>query len=377
MNFALDDDHRVLSESARAFLDAEISLKALLKPGATVADAGYAANWAKIAPMGWTGLLIGEDFGGSGLTCVDLVMVVEELGRTLAPSPFLGTLLGTLAVIRGGDGAQHARLLPAIAGGSMTLALAVAEAGGGEAGPDRTLATPALATPRGPDWRLTGAKAFVIDAAAADRLVVAARDAVTGRRRLFLVDPDQAGVTVTIEPWRDITRQVCTVTLNDAHGEPLGEDGEAVWAWVRDRARLALAAENAAGLRKVLDVTADYARQRVAFGRPIGGYQAIKHSLADMLGQAECARTAVLYAAWALSCDDPRATLAAAMAKAFSSDAYVAATQRSLQIFGAIGFTWEMENHLYLKRARANAEMFGASRVLRHEVIGLARAEAA
>jgi len=372
MNFALDDDHRILKDSAQAFLDATISLKPLLKPGATARDAGYAKNWARIAPMGWTGLLIGEDHGGAGLTCVDLVMVIEELGRTLAPSPFLGTLLGSLAVIRGGDPGQQARLLPAVAEGSLTLALAAAEAGGGEEGPDRTIAT------RGAEgWRLHGAKAFVIDAAQADLLVVAARDAETGRRRLFLVAPDQAGVTVTIEPWRDITRQVCTVTLDHAAGEPLGEDGEAVWAWVRDRARLALAAENAAGLRKVLDVTADYARQRVAFGRPIGGYQAIKHSLADMLGQVECARTAVLYAAWALSREDPRATLAAAMAKAYSSDAYVAATERSLQNFGAIGFTWEMENHLYLKRARANAEMFGASRHLRAQVIDLALAEAA
>jgi acyl-CoA dehydrogenase len=224
-------------------------------------------------------------------------------------------------------------------------------------------------------WRVSGRKSFVIDAAEAQMLVVAARTGSDDARRLFLVDARKDGVQVTIEAWRDITRQVCTVTLDRAQAEPLG--GGDTWPWVRDRALLALAAENASGIRQVLETTAVYARERIAFGRPIGAYQAIKHSLADMLGQAEAARAAVLYAAWALSEEDVRAPLAAAMAKAYSSDAYVEAAHRSIQIFGAIGFTWEMPNHLYLKRARANAEMFGASHEHRSRVIDMARAELA
>ena len=369
MNFSLSDDHRLLRDSAQSFLDAEISLKPLLVPGATVRDAGYADNWAKIAPMGWTGLLIPEQFGGAGLGCIDLIMIVEELGRTLTPSPFLGTLLGTLAILKGGDSALQTRILPQVAAGEIALALAAAETDGREDGPDRETTAEAS----GAGWRVSGRKSFVIDAAAAQMLVVAA--AVGGERRLFLVDAGKPGVTVVVDPWRDITRQVCTVSLDGAEAEPLG--GGDVWPWVRDRALLALAAENAAGIRHVLDVTAAYARERVAFGRPIGAYQAIKHALADMLGQAEAARTAVLYAAWALAQEDARAPLAAAMAKAYSSDAYVEAAHRSIQIFGAIGFTWEMPNHLYLKRARANAEMFGASREHRSRVIDLARAELA
>jgi alkylation response protein AidB-like acyl-CoA dehydrogenase len=371
MNFSLSDDHRLLQDSARTFLDREISLKALLAPGATVRDAGYADNWAKIAQMGWAGLMIPEEFGGAGLGCIDLVMIIEELGRTLTPSPFLGTLLGTLALIKGGDGALQTRVLPRVAAGELALALAVAESDGREEGPDRET----LAESHGDGWRISGRKSFVIDAAAAQLLIVAARSAPDGARRLFLVDARKHGVEVEIDPWRDITRQVCTVTLLDAEAEPL--DGGDVWPWVRDRALLALAAENAAGIRQVLDTTAAYARERVAFGRPIGAYQAIKHSLADMLGQAEAAQAAVLYAAWALSEEDARAPLAAAMAKAYSSDAYVEAAHRSIQIFGAIGFTWEMPNHLYLKRARANAEMFGASHEHRSRVIDLARAELA
>jgi alkylation response protein AidB-like acyl-CoA dehydrogenase len=373
MNFAISEDHQLLKDSAQVFLDKQISLKPLLTPGATVRDAGYAANWAKIAEMGWPGMLVPEEYGGAGLSCIDLVMIVEELGRTLAPSPFLGTLLGTLAVIKGGDAEQKARLLPKIALGEVAMALAAAEADGREDGPDRE----SRASASGGSWRITGRKAFVIDAAEAQFLVVAARTETDDARRLFLVDASQAAVEVVIEPWRDITRQVCSVVLHAAEAEPLEAAGDDLWPWIRDRALLALSAENAAGLRHVLEVTADYARQRVAFGKPIGAYQAIKHGLADMLGQAECARTATLYAAWALSQEDARAPLAAAMAKAYTSDAYVEAAHRSIQIFGAIGFTWEMPNHLYLKRARANAELFGASREHRSRVIDLARAELA
>jgi len=369
MNFSLSDDHRLLRDSAKTFLDAEISLKPLLVPGATVQDAGYAENWAKIGQMGWAGLLIPEEFGGAGLDCVDLIMIVEELGRTLTPSPFLGTLLGTLAVLKGGDAALKTRLLPQIAAGEIALALGAAEADGREDGPDRET----VAEPSGAGWRVSGRKCFVIDAAAAQMIVLTAR--AQGERRLFMVDVRKAGVEVTVEPWRDITRQVCTVLLDGAEAEPLG-DGD-VWPWVRDRALLVLAAESAAGVRHVLDVTAAYARDRVAFGRPIGAYQAIKHALADMMGQAEAASAAVLYAAWALAEEDARAPLAVAMAKTYACDAFVEATHRSIQIFGAIGFTWQMPNHLYLKRARANAEMFGASREHRARVIDLARAELA
>ena len=125
-------------------------------------------------------------------------------------------------------------------------------------------------------------------------------------------------------------------------------------------------------MRHVLDSTVAYANERVAFGRPIGAYQAIKHPLAEMLGQLESSGTAVLYAAWALASGDERASLAASMAKAYSSDAYVAAAHRSIQTFGAIGFTWEMQNHLYFKRARCNELLFGDARSHREHVVNLA-----
>ena len=374
MDFALSDDNLVLQQSARTFLEKEISLGRVLVPGATVADADYDRNWTKIAAMGWPGLVVDEAFGGLGLSCIDLAMILGEMGRTLAPSPFLGTLFGAWAVQKGGSQEQKERLLPQVAAGTSKLALAVAESNGATDGPGRE----AVARQQsGAGYLITGVRSFVIDAAGADWLVVAAAEEGTAHRAFFLVDAKQAAVQADPLPWRDVTRQVCDVRFRNAVAESLPADDATLWPWLRDRILFALAAENAAGAQRVLEMTVDYAKERTAFGRPIGGYQAIKHALADMLGLAECSTTAVLYAAWALSREDRRAGLAAAMAKAYSSDAYVSATHRSVQIFGAIGFTWEMKNHLYFKRARANAELFGNARAHRSRVIDMVEKKAA
>jgi acyl-CoA dehydrogenase len=374
MDFALSEDNLVLQQSARTFLEKEISLARVLVPGATVADADYAGNWTKIAAMGWQGLVIEEAFGGLGLSCIDLAMILGEMGRTLAPSPFLGTLFGAWAVQKGGTQEQKERILPQVADGAAKLALAVAESNGTTDSPGREAVARKQA---GRHHLITGVRSFVIDAAAADWLVVAAVDEASGRRAFFLVDAKQEAVQADLLPWRDVTRQVCDVRFKNAVAEPLAVDDATLWPWLRDRILFALAAENAAGVQRVLEMTVDYAKERTAFGRPIGANQAIKHALADMLGLAECSTTAMLYAAWALSEDDGRASLAAAMAKAYSSDAYVSATHRSVQIFGAIGFTWEMKNHLYFKRARANAELFGNARAHRSRVMDMVEKKAA
>ena len=374
MDFALSEDNLVLQQSARTFLEKEISLARVLVPGATVADADYAGNWTKIAAMGWQGLVIEEAFGGLGLSCIDLAMILGEMGRTLAPSPFLGTLFGAWALQKGGTQEQKERILPQVADGAAKLALAVAESNGTTDSPGREAVARKQA---GTHHLITGVRSFVIDAAAADWLVVAAVDEASGRRAFFLVDAKQEAVQADLLPWRDVTRQVCDVRFKNAVAEPLAVDDATLWPWLRDRILFALAAENAAGVQRVLEMTVDYAKERTAFGRPIGANQAIKHALADMLGLAECSTTAMLYAAWALSEDDGRASLAAAMAKAYSSDAYVSATHRSVQIFGAIGFTWEMKNHLYFKRARANAELFGNARAHRSRVMDMVEKKAA
>jgi len=389
MNFALSEDHEFLRDVARRFVANEIDLARLLIPGATVADASYESNWKKIADVGWPGLIVPEAYGGSGMSCIDLAMVAGELGRALAPSPFLGTLAGTWAIIKGGSEAQRAAHLPPVAAGTRALALAVARADAPRQGqgdnangtsrhPEPVEGLQAksdgsgsdvVATVDGDGFRIDGTKSFVIDGGAADVLVVAAE--LGTERRSFIVEARQSGVSIDVLPWRDITRQVCTIRFDGAQAELLPGAEAEVWPWVRDRLLLVLSVENAAGIEHVLDATVAYAKERVAFGRPIGAYQSIKHALADTFGARECANAAALYAAWALSEEASNATLAAAMAQSYTSDAYVAATHQSIQIFGALGFSWEMENHLYFKRARANAAILGAPSSHRARVIDL------
>ncbi len=371
MDFALSEDHQVLRRSARDVLEKEIDLTPLLRPGASVADAGYPATWRKLSDLGWPGLIVPEEYGGSGLGCLDLAMILGETGRTLAPAPLFGTLAGTWALLRGGSEKQKQALLPKIAGEGFRLALAVSDHDGSSDGP----ASDTVAAAHAGGYRLDGSKSFVVDAADADRLVVAA--SLDGKRAFFLVDPKQAGVAIEVLAWRDITRQVCNIRFDRAAAELLCADDNEVWPWVRDRLLLVLAAESAAGLQAVVAATTDYAKERVAFGKPIGAYQAIKHHLADMFSAGECANVAVLHAAWALQDETPGASLSAAMAKSYACDAYVAATHQSIQIFGAIGFTWEMKNHLYFKRARANAEMLGAPVQHRARIIAMLERKAA
>ncbi len=371
MDFALSDDNRTLRASAQDFLGKEIDLDPLLRPNATVADAGYAETWKKMVELGWAGLIIPEALGGSGLSCLDLTMIVSEMGRTLAPAPMFGTLAGSWAILEAGSEAQQQAMLPRVATEGLRLALAVSDGNGLSDGPG----SDTLATETGSGYIINGSKSFVVDAEGCDFLIVAAGHA--GKRGLFLVDARQPGVQIGLLPWRDPTRQVCAVDFVQAAAERLVADDTAVWPRVRDRLLLLLAAESAAGLQAVVEMTVAYAKQRVAFGRPIGAYQAIKHQLADMFSEAECANVAVLHAAWALSEDSPLASRSVAMAKSYACDAYVAATHRSIQIFGAIGFTWEMKNHLYFKRARANAEMLGSPAVQRARLIDMLEREAA
>jgi alkylation response protein AidB-like acyl-CoA dehydrogenase len=371
MNFALSDDHRMLQDSARTFLDKEVNLGPLLKPGATVEQIDYLGMWAKIAELGWPSLIVPDRYQGLGMSCLDLAMIVQEMGRALAPSPILGNLAGVWSILKGGSESQKDRLLPMAVTGELKLALAVCDADGSCDGPN----SDAKATPKAAGWRVNGSKAFVVDAAAADMIVVAAE--CEGRRGLYLVNAKDAEVGIKLLRWRDTTRQVCNVTFANAAAELIAADDSKIWPWVKDRLQLVLSAENAGGLQRVLEMSTAYAKERMAFGRPIGANQAIKHGLAETFGLVECSNAAVLYAGWMLSEEQPSASLAATMAKAYTSDAYRKATHQNIQVFGAIGFTWEMTNHLYFKRARANAEMLGGTAELRSHVIDLLIQEAA
>lgn len=363
MNFTLDEDHLALKDAARTFLSKEVDLSALLRPGADATQNGYDRLWDQIVELGWPGIVIPEAFGGLGLDMLELTMIVGEIGRALAPAPLLGTLAGVWAILAAGDEAQKASLLGEVVGGTSRLALAIADADGDyEASHGDLQASEAAGA-----YLLSGAKSFVVDAVGADKIVATAE--LEGVRRYFIVDQASAGLKIEPVEWRDLTRQVATVRFDRTPAVLLKGDPGEVWSFVRDRLYLVLAAENAAGARAALDDAVEYAKQRVAFGRPIGAFQAIKHQLAEIAGQVECADVAVQYAAWALSEGDPNASLAAAMAQSFTAEAYKDATHRNIQVFGAIGFTWEMKNHLYYKRARCNAELLGSPARLREQVV--------
>jgi alkylation response protein AidB-like acyl-CoA dehydrogenase len=357
MNFALSDDHILLRDSAANFLSQETDHSALLVPGATVDAANYPENWQKVVQMGWPSLIVPEDHGGAGLGSVDLSVIVMELGRTLFSSPFAGHTFATWAMLAAGSITQQERWLPVAALGAVQLAL-----------------VPPMdanqVTAKGN--RLQGSHDFVVDGKSAQCLVVAAADQLGWG--FYLVDTNQPGVDIQLQPWRDITRQVCRVSFDQASAEPMAHRVEVAWPNILDLIACYQAAENVGGMRQVLEDSVAYANERMAFGRPIGAYQAIKHPLAEMLGDVESANAASLFAAWALQSGDERGSSAASMAKSYSSDAYTKATHRNIQIFGAIGFTWEMKNHLYYKRARGNAELFGSARMHRNHVVNQATA---
>jgi len=362
MDFTLSADHEALRDGAETFLLKEVDLAPLRVPGATVASAGYDQMWSKISELGWAGAVIPEAYDGLGMSYIDLVMIIGEIGKSLAPSPLFGTLAGAWVIENAGSEDQKKSILPKVVGEGLKLAFAFADVGAAD-----RLGTGVSAKSDGDKWTLTGAKGFVVDAASADKIVVAAETpSGTG---FFVVDRNAPNLTVTVMPWRDLTRQVCEITLDGVPGELLSEGSDETWTWVRDRLYLVLAADSAGGAYTALHVAVNYAKERVAFGRPIGAFQAIKHQLAEIAGLVELATAGVQYAAWALTEKDPKASIACAMAQSYASEAYREATYRDIQVHGAIGFTWEMPNHLYYKRARCNAELLGSPRVQREQIM--------
>jgi alkylation response protein AidB-like acyl-CoA dehydrogenase len=299
------------------------------------------------------------------------------MGRVVMPGPFFSTaLLGGLAVLHAGSEAQKAEWLPRIAGGEARATLALLEE---SARWDAAGVAVAAKPGKGGGFVLSGTKLFVLDGHTADLLVVAARTAKPTKAdpehgvSLFLVPADRKGLSATLLPTMDQTRKLAEVTLSrvevgaDALLGPLHQAWPLV-AKVLDRAAVALCAEMCGGAQKVLDLCTEYAKVRVAFGKPIGTYQAIKHRCADMLVAVENAKSITYYAAWAADQDAPDAALAASMAKAFVSDAYRKVAGDGIQIHGGIGFTWEHDMHLYFKRAKGSEVAFGDATLHRERV---------
>jgi alkylation response protein AidB-like acyl-CoA dehydrogenase len=339
------DEAALIQSSARGFLEARFPLTAsrlaLDAPAATLdRDA-----WRAMAEQGWLGVSIAEEFGGLGLPATHLCVLAEEMGRALAPIPFCGTIaLFAPAIARLGTREQKARWLPRVARGEVAAALAVSEGPGAAAG--QKLRT------RHRDGVVEGAKLPVLDGIAADVAIVLARD---GRgQSLFIVDLAAAGVEREALQTLDPTRPAARLRFDGVPAERLGAAGAgpALLEAMLTRAIVPLAFEQIGGAQRCLESATDYARERYAFGRQIGSFQAIKHKLADMYLRIEVARLNAHHAALSLQQDAPDLPLVAAAARIAACDASWLAAKENIHVHGGIGFTWEMDCHLFYRRSK-------------------------
>ena len=375
MDFGLSEEQELLQQSARDFLARECPttfVREMMR-----SDDGFSrALHEKMAGMGWTGLIIPEQFGGLGLHMLDLAVLVEEIGRVVAPGPyFSSSVLAASALIHSSANALKKEWLPRIATGQAVGALALLEAN------DRLDAagvSARCAKIRG-GYRLNGTKMFVTDAHVADVLVAAFRARGAGEAGvcLFLVPRDTPGISVAPLHGIDQTRRPCEVVFRNVEvpGSALLADSGRGWKVLRrviDAASVALAADSLGGAQRALEMAVDYAKVREQFGRPIGSFQAVKHIAAEMVSEIEPARALVWYAAYAYDHEPRAAARAASMAKARLSDVYCRTTNRAVQIHGGIGFTWEHDMHLWFKRAKWNETAFGDATFHRERLARLA-----
>jgi alkylation response protein AidB-like acyl-CoA dehydrogenase len=359
MDFAFSDEQEELRRTVRSFLEdksPESEVRRLMDT-----TEGYEPKlWQQMGEqLGLQGLAIPEEYGGSGFSFLELGVVLEEMGRALLCAPYFSTcVLAANALLLSGDAAAKEQYLPGLASGEQIGTLALCEDDGrwDEAG----IAMEAAGS--GDAWTLTGTKMFVLDGHTADLVLVAARTpsgvsifAVDGR------DSQASGLTRTPLGTLDQTRKQARLTFDAVPARLVGAEGAgwAVLAQVLDLAAVALAAEQVGGAQRVLEMSVEYAKVRVQFGRPIGSFQAIKHKCADMLVEVESAKSAAYYGLWAGSELNDELPSVASLAKAYCSDAFVHCAAENIQIHGGIGFTWEHPAHLYFKRAKSSQLFFG------------------
>ncbi len=357
MNFDFSDDQKQLRDQARKFLAEKCSPKAVrvVLDGKAPYDKEL---WKGLAEMGFLGVAIPEEFGGAGAGHLELCVIAEEMGRANAPVPFSSTvyLAGEALLIAGSD-AQKKKWLPAIASGEAIGTLALFE-GKGNPSPKNVKLTASNGV-------LNGVKKPVADGAIANFAVVAARTGTGGRDSdisLFLVDLKAGGVEVKSLTNLDPTRGQAEITFKDCKAEPLGATGEgwSILTQVLDRAAVLSAFEQVGGADRALEMGRDYALDRIAFGRQIGSFQAVKHMLADMYVSATLARSNSYYGAWALSTNASELPEAAAAARISATQAFQHCAKNNIQVHGGMGFTWEFDCHMYYRRANAMALGLGS-----------------
>ncbi|HEY1707413.1 MAG TPA: acyl-CoA dehydrogenase family protein [Rhizomicrobium sp.] len=357
----LTEEQSMIRDGAKAWVQEKSPVTAFRKMRDSGNEDGFdKAAWSEMAEMGWAGILVPEEFGGTGLGYLTLGLVLEETGRTLTASPLLSTALtATTALLLGGSEAQKKAWLPKIAEGKTIATLAVDE--GPHHAPEKVTMK---ATKSGSGYKLTGAKKFVMDGGAADLIIVAARTSGNAGDKkgitLFLVDGKAAGLTR--EKIKSVdSRGYANLTLKDVDAEVLGkpDEGFDILDATLDRARAGLAAEMLGAAAQSFDVTLEYLKTRVQFGQPIGSFQALQHRAAKMFTDLELTRSCVEGALQAIDRNANDIAQLASLAKAKASDLDHLVSNEMVQMHGGIGMTDAHDAGLYLKRARVAEATFG------------------
>ena len=363
MDFELSADQVALQEAVRAVLDRECTPAHVRRR--VERDERADELWSTMCRLDWPALAIPQDAGGMGSTWVELAVVLEELGRAAAPGPFLATVTQFVPLIlEAGSPEQHKRWVASAAAGELTGTIAVDE-GAGTWLPDQVRAT---AVPDGDGYRLAGRKRFVLDGATADEVAVAVR--LDGGLALVVV-PGRDVAARDLSPI-DATTRHADLTLDGARVErdrllATPRPGRALERAL-EQAATAVAVSTVGTCQRILDMVVDYVKQRRQFGVPIGSFQAVKHKLVDMYRDLERARALGYFSALCIAEDDDRRTLAAAMAKASAGECQQRIVQDGLQLFGGIGYTWEHDLHLYLRRAKVGELHLGGAAQHRRRV---------
>lgn len=361
MNFTFSDEQELLRETARKWL-ADRSPSSVVRELMETESGFDQGMWRELGDLGWLGMAIPERYGGAGFGFLEVVVLLEEMGRVLLPAPFFSTVVAAIpTLLAAGSEEQKGELLPAIAAGSVRATLAVSEPNGRW----DLSGVETIYRPDGSGFVLNGTKSFVLDGHTADLLIVAARrPGSAGAEGIsFFLVPQTAVASRRLETM-DMTRKLAEVRLADVKlgaNAMLGAEGGggAVVERVLQKAVAGLAAEQVGGAQRCLEMAVDYAKVRVQFGRPIGSFQAIKHKCADMLVQVEGAKSAAYYAGWAAAEDNEELAEVSHIAKSYCSEAYFFCASENIQIHGGIGFTWDHDAHLYFKRAKSSELIFG------------------
>jgi len=356
MNFAFSEEQDELRRAVHRFLEDKSPMTEVRRLMETTE--GYdPAVWDQMAnQLGLQAMAIPEEYGGAGFGFVELVVVFEEMGAFLLCAPYFSTVaLASNCLLSSGDESAKKDYLPRLASGESVGTLAFTEDSGRWDLDGVTMA----ARRQGDGWVLDGHKMFVIDGHTAELILVAAR--TEAGVSLFAVEGEADGLERTSLATMDQTRKQARLEFSSTPARLVGDDGAAgpVLTRTLDLAAVALAAEQVGGAQRCLDMSVEYAKTRIQFGRPIGSFQAIKHKCADMLLEVESSKSAAYYAGWAAAEESDELPVVASLAKSYCSEAYFHAAAENIQIHGGIGFTWEHDAHLYFKRAKSSELLLG------------------